>query len=110
MTSPTAADAWAWFDQARFGLFIHWGIYSVLGRGEQVLFRERLDPGEYARLAQRFNPQHFDADDWARRARDAGMRYAVLTTKHHDGFCLFDSRASRHTAPRTAAGRDLVAE
>jgi len=110
MTLPTAADPWAWFDEARFGLFIHWGIYSVLGRGEQVLFRERLDAREYARLAQRFKPQHFDAEDWARQARDAGMRYAVLTTKHHDGFCLFDSRVSRHTAPRTAAGRDLVAE
>lgn len=99
-----------WFDKARFGLFVHWGVYSLLGRGEQVLFRERMNPDEYERLASRFNPKKFDADGWARAARDAGMKYAVLTAKHHDGFCLFDSARTEYCAPRTAAGRDFVAE
>jgi alpha-L-fucosidase len=99
-----------WYDRARYGLFIHWGIYSLLGRGEQVLFRERLDHREYEKLARRFNPGKFDADDWARQAKAAGMKYAVLTTKHHDGFCLFDSAHTDYTSVKTAAGRDLVGE
>ncbi len=105
--SPSPFD---WFDKARFGLFVHWGVYSLLGRGEQVLFRERLNPAEYEQLASRFNPKKFDADGWARAARDGGMKYAILTTKHHDGFCLFDSALTEYCAPRAAAGRDFVAE
>ncbi|HNQ35462.1 MAG TPA: alpha-L-fucosidase, partial [bacterium] len=100
----------AWFNQARFGLFIHWGLYSLLKRGEWVMYVERIPAAGYAKLARRFQPKHFDADAWLQRARAAGMRYAVLTTRHHDGFCLFDSRASDFTSVRTAAGRDFVAE
>jgi len=107
---PSANQPFEWFAEARFGLFIHWGIYALIGREAQVLFRERLNPGQYRKLAHRFNPRRFDADDWARQARKAGMRYAVLTTKHCDGFCLFDSRLTDYTAARTGAGRDLVAE
>ena len=62
-----------WFEKARFGLFIHWGIFSLLGRGEQVLFRERLDSREYVTLASRFNPTKYDPDAWARAATDAGV-------------------------------------
>ena len=102
-------DPFAWYTQAGLGLFIHWGLYALLGRGEQVLFRERLDPAVYRRLAKRFRPSKFDADEWAKMARQGGARYAVLTTKHHDGFCLFDSKLTDYSAPRTAAGRDLVA-
>src|SRR5205823_12654315 len=100
----------AWFSEARFGMFIHWGIYAVLERGEQVLFREKLRPSTYREAAQRFRAERFDAKEWADVARRAGMRYAVLTTKHHDGYCLFDSAVSDYSAPRTAPGRDLVAE
>ena len=99
-----------WFREARFGLFIHWGIYSLLGRGEQVLFREHLDQSEYRRLAHRFNPRKFDPGEWAAIAKDAGMRYAVLTTKHHDGFCLFNTTTTGYSSVRTATGRDLVAD
>jgi alpha-L-fucosidase len=103
-------QGWDWFEQARFGLFVHWGIYSLLERGEQSLFRERLNPIEYERLARRFRPALFDADEWIGSAKEAGMRYAVLTTKHHDGFCLFDSAVSDYTAVKTAARRDFIAE
>jgi alpha-L-fucosidase len=99
-----------WFHQARFGLFIHWGLYSLLGRGEWAMFQERIPKDEYAKLARRFNPKKFDPNAWAAMAKDAGMKYAVLTTRHHDGFCLFDSEVSDFTAPKTGAKRDLVAE
>ncbi|MBN2309150.1 MAG: alpha-L-fucosidase [Candidatus Hydrogenedentes bacterium] len=110
MTSRAVKPCHQWFNQARFGLFIHWGLYSLLGRGEQVLIRERLDPAEYARLTARFTARRFDPDAWARCAKNAGMKYAVLTTKHHDGFCLFDSALTDYTAVKAAAGRDLVAD
>jgi alpha-L-fucosidase len=100
-----------WFQNARYGLFIHYGLYSLLGRGEWVMNREQIPAADYARLAERFTAEEFDADDLIRRAKnDWGMRYAVLTTKHHEGFCLYDSQLTKFTAPRTAARRDLVAE
>lgn len=100
----------AWFTEARLGMFIHWGIYALLGRGEQVLFREHLMPSQYRKLADRFTAPAFDADEWAAMAADAGMRYMVLTSKHHDGFCLFDSPGTDYTSVKTAAGRDFIAE
>jgi len=99
-----------WFSQARFGLFIHWGLYSLLGRGEWAMFFERIPKEEYARLAERFVPERFDPDAWAALAVRAGMRYAVFTTRHHDGFCLFDSWVSDFTSVKSAAKRDFVAE
>lgn len=99
-----------WFHEARFGIFIHWGLYSIPARGEWVMFSERIPVDEYAKLADRFNPGRFDADEWAAVAKDAGARYMVLTTRHHDGFCLFDSKASDFTSVRTAAKRDFVRE
>ncbi len=99
-----------WFQQARFGMFIHWGLYSLLGRGEWVMLLERMRPEEYAKLAQRFRPKKFDADMWAQLAVEAGMKYMVLTTRHHDGFCLFDSQVSDFTSVKCAAERDFVAE
>lgn len=99
-----------WFQDARYGIFIHYGLYSLLGRGEWVLNREQIPLDEYARLADRFTAEKFDADDLARRVRNWGARYLCLTTKHHDGFCLYDSQLTDFTAPKTACGRDLVAE
>ncbi|HUT01294.1 MAG TPA: alpha-L-fucosidase [Phycisphaerae bacterium] len=99
-----------WFHKARFGMFIHWGLYALHGRGEWVMFNERIPADEYARLAGQFCPEKFDADAWAAIARDAGMKYMVLTTRHHDGFCLFDSQVSDFTSVKTAARRDFVAE
>jgi len=91
-------------------MFIHWGLYALLGRGEWVMDEERIAPEQYARLADEFNPTRFDADEWAQLAEAAGMKYMVLTTRHHDGFCLFDSHVSDFTSVKTKANRDFVAE
>ncbi len=99
-----------WFQEARFGMFIHWGLYSHIGRGEWVRYQEAIPSEEYTNLALQFNPRNFDANGWAQLAKAAGMRYMVLTAKHHDGFCLFDSQHTDFTAPRTASQRDFVAE
>lgn len=100
----------AWFRDARFGMFIHWGLYSILGRGEWVMYLEHIPVAEYSKLSERFKPTKFNPDEWVSYAKEAGMRYMVLTSRHHDGFSLFDSKVSDYTAPKTAAGRDLVAE
>ncbi len=107
---PPYEERLKWFHEARFGMFIHWGLYSLLGRGEWVMFQERMHPDEYARLADQFTPEQFDANAWAALAVEAGMKYMVFTTRHHDGFCLFDSRVSDFTSVKTAAKRDFVAE
>lgn len=99
-----------WFSEARFGMFIHWGLYSILGRGEWVMFHEQIPLQDYAKLADRFTPSRFDPDVWVEAARQAGMKYLVFSTRHHDGFCLFDSQASNFTSARTAARRDFVDE
>ena len=100
----------AWFLNARFGLIIHYGLYSLLGRGEWVLNKEALPVVDYKTLADEFSAENFDADRLIAQAADWGMRYAVITAKHHDGFCLYDSSFTDFSAPKTAAGRDLVAE
>jgi len=97
-----------WFNQARFGLFIHWGVYSIPARGEWVRYVERIPASEYERLAWKFNPKRYSPEEWVELAQEAGMRYMVLTTRHHDGYSLFDSQVSDFTAAKTAARRDLV--
>lgn len=99
-----------WFNEARFGMFIHWGLYAIPGRGEWAMYKEPIPREEYNRLADRFVPEHFDADAWAALAKRAGARYMVLTTRHHDGFCLYDSQVSDFTSVKSAARRDFVAE
>lgn len=99
-----------WFYQARFGLFIHWGPYSQYGRGEQVLFREHLDQKQYAMQSMAWNPEFYDPREWAAMAVQGGFKYAVLTTRHHDGFALWDTALTSYNSVRGAAGRDLVAE
>ncbi len=97
-----------WWTEARFGMFIHWGLYALPARHEWVRSRERQSDEDYARYFARFDPDLYDPRDWARTARRTGMKYVVVTTKHHDGFCLWDSRLTDFKAPRTPAGRDLV--
>jgi len=98
-----------WWRVARFGMFVHWGLYSIPGRGEWLMYCEQVAKSEYEKLARDFNPQRYQPEEWVKLAKSAGMKYIVLTTRHHDGFALFDSKVSDFTAPKTAAGRDLVA-
>lgn len=99
-----------WFLQSRFGMFIHWGLYAIPARGEWVRSVERISNEEYQAFFDEFDPVDFNASEWARAAKNAGMKYAVLTAKHHDGFCLFDSSLTDYKATNTKAGRDLVKE
>lgn len=99
-----------WWHEARFGMFIHFGLYSVLGRHEWAMEQEGIPVAEYQQLATRFNPQPHAARAWAKLAKQAGMKYMVMTTKHHEGFCLFNTKLTDYCAPKQAAGRDLVAE
>jgi len=99
-----------WMREARFGMFIHWGIYAALGHGEQPLYRELLNPSEYRKLADQFKAQKWEPDDWMRTAQAAGMKYAVLTAKHHDGFCLWDTKTTDDNAVKKGPHRDLLAD
>jgi alpha-L-fucosidase len=109
-TGPDADRHVAWWREARFGMFIHFGIYSVAGHGEWARFSERIPQREYAKLADQFTPDPKAPEEWARVARQAGMKYMVLTARHHDGFALFDSRANDFNAMHTAAHQDIVRE
>ncbi|WP_322403332.1 alpha-L-fucosidase [Massilia luteola] len=99
-----------WWRQARFGMFIHWGLYAIPGRGEWVQWNEQIPTGEYAKLADRFKPEGFDADAWAQLAKSAGMKYMVFTSRHHDGFAMFDDGDNPFSSTKTAARRDFVAD
>ena len=103
-------SAMQWWSEARYGMFIHWGVYSIPARGEWVMYQEHIPHDEYAPLAKKFDPKKYDPDAWVRLAKESGMKYMVMTTRHHDGFSLFDSQVSDFTAPKTAAKRDLIRE
>jgi alpha-L-fucosidase len=104
---PTVGDT-GWFTQDRFGLFIHWGIYALPARHEWVKNREMISDEDYQKYFDHFDPDLYDPTMWAREAKNAGMKYFVVTTKHHDGFCLWDSALTDYKAPNTAAKRDLL--
>lgn len=99
-----------WFSDARFGMFIHWGVYAIPARGEWVKQNEKLSNEEYQPFVESFNPVDYNPREWAKAAKDAGMKYAVMTAKHHDGFCLFDSKYTDYKSTNTPAGRDLIKE
>jgi alpha-L-fucosidase len=108
-TDPKAA-ALAWFKDAKFGLFMHYGLYALLGRGEWVMYREAIPVAEYEKLKAQFTAAQFDADFITDMACAAGMRYVNITSRHHDSFCLFASQHSDYTSVNSPAKRDLVAE
>lgn len=97
-----------WFAEARFGMFVHWGLYSLAARHEWVMNRERITDDDYRVYFDHFDPDLYDPTAWAEAARDAGMRYIVLTTKHHEGFCLWDSDLTDFTVANTPYGHDLI--
>ncbi|GAA4204345.1 alpha-L-fucosidase [Actinocatenispora rupis] len=104
----TVADRTRWLVEDRFGLFIHWGIYAAAARHEWVKSREKLTDEHYQRYFDHFDPDLYDPAEWADAAWQAGMRYFVITTKHHDGFCLWDSELTDYKATNTPYGRDLL--
>lgn len=100
----------SWFREATYGLFLHWGPYSIHGRGEQVLMRELLDQKDYALRACAWKPTAFDPVKWAEIVLKGGFRYAVFTTRHHDGYCMWNTDTTDYSSARQAAGRDYVRE
>ncbi len=104
------AERMKWYTDVRFGMFIHWGIYAIPARGEWVRNAERTTLEDYQKYFDSFDPVDYNPREWAKLAKQAGMKYAVLTTKHHDGFCLFDSAYTDYKATNTKANRDLVRE
>ena len=100
----------AWYTQARFGMFVHWGLYAIPARGEWVRSVEEMPKEDYMPYFEEFDPVDYDPQKWARAAKEAGMQYVVLTAKHHDGFCLFDSQYTEFKSTNTRCGRDLVRE
>ena len=103
--SPGNTD---WFVHDRFGMFIHFGLYAMPARIEWVMSHEKTPVEVYEQYFKHFNPDLFDAREWARTAKAAGMKYAVLTTRHHEGFCLFDTQYTDYKITNTPFGRDLV--
>jgi len=110
LVQPTIPDAIRWFADARFGMFVHFGLYALVGRGEWVMYNENIPRAEYEKLANQFNPHRFDAKEWVALAQDAGARYITVTAKHHDGFCLFDSALTDWKITNTPFRRDLIGE
>jgi alpha-L-fucosidase len=99
-----------WFENARYGMFIHYGLYSILGRHEWVQYKERIHVAEYAKLKEQFTADKFDADFITDLALEAGMKYINITTRHHDSFCLWDTKYSDFKSTNSPAKRDLIAE
>ncbi|WP_221773368.1 alpha-L-fucosidase [Ruficoccus amylovorans] len=99
-----------WFTQARFGLFIHWGLYSMPARHEWIRYKEEITDEDYRTYFDLFNPDLFQPEQWAELARRAGMKYVIITAKHHEGFCLWDSQYTDYKATNTVQRRDLLRE
>ena len=115
----TRDERMQWWREARFGMFIHWGVYSVPagtwdgrqigGIGEWIMNRGKIPVADYQRIAKDFNPVKYDPDEWVKMAKDAGMKYIVITSKHHDGFALFETKASKwNVVDATPYGKDLL--
>jgi alpha-L-fucosidase len=108
---PTNLEAREWFQDAKLGIFIHWGIYSVLADGEWVMNVQEIPIRKYERLADFFNPTAFDAEAWVQAFVSAGARYVTITAKHHDGFAMYDSAVSDYDiVERTPYGKDVIAQ
>lgn len=109
MFTPTPTPGHTdWFVHDRFGMFIHWGLYAAAARHEWVKHHEQTSDADYQKYFDHFDPDLYDPKAWARTAREAGMKYFVVTSKHHEGFCLWDSKYTDYKAPNTPCGKDLL--
>jgi len=109
-TAAQKAKRLEWWTEDRFGLFIHWGLYALPARHEWIKKREHISTEDYQRYFDHFDPTEYNPKEWAKKAKAAGMKYAVLTAKHHEGFCLFDSKFTEYKSTNTPAKRDLLRE
>ena len=109
-TAEQKSKRMEWWTDARFGMFIHWGLYALPARHEWVKNNERMTNEQYQKYFEEFNPDLFNPKEWARMAKEAGMKYVVLTAKHHEGFCQFDSKFTDYKSTNTPFGRDVVRE
>jgi len=109
-TDAQKAQRMKWWTDARFGMFIHWGLYALPARHEWVKNVERMTNEQYQKYFELFNPDMYDPHEWAKMAKAAGMKYVVLTAKHHEGFCLFDSKYTDYKSTNTPYGKDLIKE
>ncbi|MEY4930395.1 MAG: hypothetical protein RI909_1119 [Bacteroidota bacterium] len=107
--SPENLKSREWFQDAKFGLFIHWGVYSVLGDGEWVMNNQQIPIKSYEKLPAFFNPTEFNPAEWVKMSKDAGMKYITITSKHHDGFAMYDSKVSDYNiVKKTPYGKDVL--
>ena len=107
--TPENLEAREWFKEAKFGLFVHWGVYSILGDGEWVMNNQNIPIDAYEKLPAFFNPIDFDAEEWVKMAKDAGMKYITITSRHHDGFSMFDTGANAYNiVDGTPYGKDIL--
>ena len=109
VTRKTPGDT-SWFTHDRFGMFIHWGLYALPARHEWIKTREKISEEHYDLYFEHFNPDLYDPKEWARQAKAAGMKYVVMTAKHHEGFCMWDSQFTDYKCTNTPAGHDLIRE
>ncbi len=109
-TESQKTERLAWWTEARFGMFIHWGLYAQAARHEWVKKRERISDEDYQKYFELFNPDLFDPTEWAKKAKAAGMKYAVITTKHHEGFDMFASEYTDYNIMNTPYGKDIIKE
>jgi alpha-L-fucosidase len=109
-TDAQKAQRMKWWTDARFGMFIHWGLYALPARHEWVKNMERMTNEQYQKYFDLFNPDMYNPKEWAKMAKEAGMKYVVLTAKHHEGFCLFDSKFTDYKSTNTPFGRDIIKE
>ena len=109
-TEKEKTERMAWWVHDRFGMFIHWGLYAMPARHEWVKTHEQIPEEEYQIYFDLFNPDLFNPSDWAKMAKEAGMKYAVITSKHHEGFCMFDSEFTDYKVTETPYGKDIIKE
>ncbi len=110
MTKQASTQGLQWFQDVRFGMFIHWGLYSVIGKQEWVMHTDSIPVAEYEKVVAQFNPTRFNADEWVSIAADAGQKYMVVTSRHHDGFSMYDTALSDYKVTNTPFKRDPLRE